>query len=48
MVEQELLQMQAQQDQKKKELDDKMQQQQVEQRKRLDAVKPQNQPNSPQ
>jgi hypothetical protein len=48
MVEQELLQMQAQQDQKKKELDNKMQQQQVDQKKRLNAAKPQNQPNSPQ
>jgi hypothetical protein len=47
MVEQELLQMQAQQDQKKKELDDKIQQQQVDQRKRLNAVKPQNHSNQP-
>jgi len=48
MVEQELLQMQAQQDQKKKELDDKIRQQQVDQQKRLNAAKPQNQSNSPQ
>jgi hypothetical protein len=40
MVAQELLQMQALQDQKKKELDDKMQQQQVDQKKRLDGMKP--------
>ena len=39
MVEQQLLQMQAQQDQKKKELDDQMQQQ-VDQKKKLDGTKP--------
>jgi hypothetical protein len=39
IVEQQLLQMQAQQDQKKKELDDNMQQQ-VDQKKRLDGTKP--------
>ena len=48
MVEQELLQMQAQQDQRKKELDDKIRQQQVDQQNRLNAAKPQNQSNSPQ
>jgi hypothetical protein len=39
--------MQAQQDQKKKELDNKIQQQQVDQQNRLNAVKPQNQSNQP-
>jgi hypothetical protein len=47
MVEQELLQMQAQQDQKKKELEEKLQQQQAEQQKRLNAQKPQNPSNPP-
>ncbi len=47
MVEQELLQMQAQQDQKKRQLDQKIQQEQADQAKRLDAAKRQNQSNQP-
>jgi hypothetical protein len=47
MVMQELQQLQAQQDQKKKELDQKIQQEQIEQKKRLDAGHPQNQSNQP-
>lgn len=42
MVEQELLQMQAQQDQMKRQLDQKIQQEQADQKKRLDAAKLQN------
>jgi hypothetical protein len=44
MVEQELLQMQAQQDQKKKELDDRMKKQQVDQNKKLNGAPPPSQP----
>lgn len=47
MVQQELLQMQAQQDQKKRQLDQKIQQEQADQAKRLDAAKRQNQSNQP-
>jgi hypothetical protein len=45
MVEQELLQMQAQQDLKKKQLDDKTRHQQADQQKKLQNVKPQPPPN---
>jgi hypothetical protein len=47
MVEQQLLQMQAQQDLKKKHLDDKIRQQQFDQNKKLQDVKPQNPPSQP-
>lgn len=47
MVEQQLLQMQAQQDLKKKQLDDKIRQQQFDQNQKLQNVKPQNPPSQP-
>jgi len=47
MVEQELLQMQAQQDLKKKQLDEKIRQQKIDQQKKPQNVKPQNPPSQP-